>query len=150
MKLAYKKNDKITIRNYKSIPKIGVLSFGTVIDWELLNENNYFEVSQDPTYDKVMQQLGAYEIVENKAVKQVINKLLGTIEEEKAKKVKELNDIYQERISKAFYPWAERSNYEPIPEAVSQARLILVNECHGKEAEINALTELREVVSYEL
>lgn len=150
MRLAYKIGEKLTVRDYRSLPKIGVLSFGEVVDWELLNQNNYYEVVVDPTFNPITQILGGYKIIENKAIREVVDKTFGTLEEEKVKKISELNSVYQKRISEVFYPWGERGHYDPIPEDVAQARLTLVNECHAKEAYINTLETIEEVLTYEL
>ena len=150
MKLAYKESNKITIRNYKSIPKIGVISFGDIIDWKLLNESNYFEVSEDSTYDPIMQHLGAYEIIDDKAVRQVINNDFGTIEYEKKKKIKEAKSFCNSELSSTdWYITREAETGIKTPQEIKDIRAFLRDECNRKEAEINALTELREVVSYE-
>jgi len=149
MRLAYKNDTVITIRECKSIPSIGILSFGVKLDWEKLNENNYFEVSDNPVYDPVTQYLGAYKLIENKAVRQVINKTFVTLEEEKAKKIKQLNEHYQQIIHDEVYPWGERAAFgDVVPQEIQDLRNNLRTECNTKEAEINALAELREVVSY--
>jgi len=159
MKLAYKEGNKIIIRNYKSIPKIGVLSFGDIIDWKLLNESNYFEVSEDHICDPIMQYLGAYEIVENKAIRTVIDKQFGTLAEEKAKKIKEIKLQCFNKLEETKW-YIERlvdpTSLKEIPQNILDERQLHRDECNRKEAEIldiyegTELSSIKKVLEYEL
>jgi len=152
IKIAYSNNGLITVRSYKfgAYLKHAHVYVGAEPYWKLLNENNYFEVSEDPTYDPIMQYLGAYEIVENKAIRTVINKTFGTIEDEKKKKIKEVKQkCYDLMQPTDWYDLRFLKRGIEIPEEIQQERDLHISECNRKEAEINALTELREVVGYE-
>lgn len=151
MILARTDNNKTTVKNYRYIKETGtVLGNKGTIDEATANKHGYYFVNEDPTFNPITQILGGYKIIENKAIREVVDKSFGTLEQEKVKKIIELNNVYQKRISEEFYPWAERGHYDPIPEDVAQARLTLVNECHAKEAYINTLETIEEVLTYEL
>jgi len=149
MILAELKNGVVNIKEFKNIPELGMYAIGDHLNEELLNSKGYYCLGEDPVFDPIMQYLGAYEIAGNKAVRKIENKIFATIEEEKANKIKELNDFYQDKISKAIFPWQEKAAFgEIIPEEIKQIRIDLVSECHSKELVIKALTELREVINY--
>ena len=153
IKIAHKENEAVTVRSYKigAYLKNARTYVGVNPLWKKLNESNYFEVSEDPTYDPIMQYLGAYEIVENKAIRTVIDKQFGTLAEEKAKKIKQVKQQCEQLLSPTD-KWVLRKferNIE-IPQESQEERALILSECNRKEAEILAITELREVVSYEL
>ena len=151
MKLAELKNGKLKVKEFKNIPELGIYSIGENINEDLLNSKGYYCLSDNPIYDSVMQHLGDYEIKNGKAIRTIVDKEFGTIEEEKDKKIKQLNTAYRQKISEAVYPWQEKASFgEIIPDEIKQIRLDIISECHSKELAIKGLTELREVLTYEL
>jgi len=150
MKLAKQINGQLQVRNFKTIPELGIYAIGAAIDVEKLNSHGYYEVSHDPIYDDVLQHLGAYELIEKKAVRQVINRQFGTIEEEKEKKISGLKAHYNQLLEKTDWYFTRKSETgKEVPQTILDERGLLRSECDTKEAEINALTELREVLIYE-
>ena len=151
MKLAKIVDGKLIIGEIKEDREQGVFGFDNLSEAEI-NTLGYYLVETPPDYDSVMQILNGYELIDGRARRTVVDKVFGTLEEEKEKKKKEITDLSDlanldllkfESIQKA-----KDLAYELPQELIDQSDA-LETEKAVKLLEIDLLETIREVVSYE-
>ena len=142
------------IKRYTTIPK----AWGNVItgfnllsssDWEAAG---FYDVVT-PDYDSATQNLGDLEWDADSSTftYPVINKTwTQTVAELKEAKIANLKSIYNRKLAETDWYIIRAQEGIAAPQDVIDARAALRTECGTKEAEINALTTKKAVVSYSL
>jgi hypothetical protein len=143
-----------SIKRYTTIPK----AWGNIItgfnllsssDWEAAG---FYDVVT-PDYDSATQKLGDLEWDADSSTftYPVINKTwTQTVAELKESKIANLKSIYNRKLSETDWYIIRAQEGIAAPQEVLDARAALRTECGTKEAEINALTTKKAVVSYSL
>ena len=142
------------IKRYTTIPK----SWGNVIcGFDLLGSDTWEEAGfydvVTPDYDSATQKLGDLEWDADSSTftYPVINKTwTQTVAELKESKIASLKYIYNRKLSETDWYIIRAQEGIAAPQDVIDARAALRTECETKEAEINALTTKKAVVSYSL
>jgi len=142
------------IKRYTTIPK----SWGNVIcGFDLLGSDTWEEAGfydvVAPDYDSATQKLGDLEWDADSSTftYPVINKTwTQTVAELKESKIANLKSIYNRKLSETDWYIIRAQEGIAAPQDVIDARAALRTECGTKEAEINALTTKKAVVSYSL
>ena len=142
------------IKRYTTIPK----SWGNVIcGFDLLGSDTWEEAGfydvVTPDYDSATQKLGDLEWDADSSTftYPVINKTwTQTVAELKESKIASLKYIYNRKLSETDWYIIRAQEGIAAPQDVIDARAALRTECGTKEAEINALTTKKAVVSYSL
>ena len=142
------------IKRYTTIPKawgnvIGGFDLLSSSDWE---EAGFYDVVT-PDYDSATQKLGDLEWDSDSSTftYPVINKTwTQTVAELKESKIANLKSIYNRKLAETDWYIIRAQEGIAAPQDVIDARAALRTECGTKEAEINALTTKKAVVSYSL
>ena len=142
------------IKRYTTIPK----SWGNIIcGFDLLSSSEWeaagFYDVVTPSYDSAIQYLGDLEWDADSSTFKypVIDRTWSqTVAELKESKIANLKSIYNRKLSETDWYIIRSQEGTSAPQDVLDARAALRTECATKEAEINALTTKKAVVSYSL
>ncbi len=142
------------IKRYTTIPKawgnvIGGFDLLSSTDWE---EAGFYDVVT-PDYDSTTQYLGDLEWDADSSTftYPVIDRTWSqTVAELKESKIANLKSIYNRKLAETDWYIIRAQEGIAAPQDVIDARAALRTECGTKEAEINALTTKKAVVSYSL
>jgi len=142
------------IKRYTTIPK----SWGNVIaGFDLLSSSDWeaagFYDVVTPSYNSATQYLGDLEWDADSSTftYPVIDRTWSqTVAELKESKIANLKSIYNRKLSETDWYIIRSQEGTSAPQDVLDARAALRTDCATKEAEINALTTKKAVVSYSL
>ena len=140
------------IKRYTTIPK----SWGNVIaGFNLLSSTEWeaagFYGVVTPSYDSATQYLGDLEWDGSVFTYPVIDKTWSeTVAELKESKIAEIKNIYNRKLVETDWYIIRAQEGIAAPQSILDDRAALRTECATKEAEINALTTKKAVVSYSL
>ena len=140
------------IKRYTTIPK----AWGSVIaGFNLLSSSDWegagFYDVVTPSYDSATQYLGDLEWDGSVFTYPVIDKTWSeTVAELKESKIAEIKNIYNRKLVQTDWYIIRAQEGIAAPQSILDDRAALRTECATKEAEINALTTKKAVVSYSL
>ena len=142
------------IKRYTTIPKawgntIGGFDLLSSTEWEAAG---FYDVVS-PSYDSATQYLGDLEWDGDASVftYPVIDRTWSqTVAELKTSKIENLKSIYGRKLSETDWYIIRAQEGIAAPQEIIDARVSLRTDCATKEAEINALTTKKAVVSYSL
>jgi len=143
-----------TIKTYSQVPKTykNILNFHLLSDSDL-ESHGFYDVHR-PTFNGNTQELGAIEwdSANSRFTYPVNNKTFSqTVAEMKADKIKQLDAIYNSKLSKTdWYVTRNAEKGTAIPSAITTERDNLRSEHTTKKAEINAKTTKAQVADYTL
>ena len=143
-----------TIKTYSQVPK----TYGNIINFHLLSDSDlesygFYDVNV-PTYNSNTKELGAiqWDATNSEFTYPVNNKTWSqTVAEMKADKIKQLDAIYNGKLSDTdWYVTREAEKGTAIPAAITTERDNLRTEHTTKKAEINAKTTKSQIADYTL
>lgn len=143
-----------TIKTYSQVPK----TYGNIINFHLLSDSDleshgFYDVNV-PTYNSNIKELGAiqWDAANSEFTYPVNNKTWSqTVAEMKAEKIKQLDAIYNGKLSDTdWYVTREAEKGTAIPAAITTERDNLRTEHTTKKAEINAKTTKAQIADYTL